>query len=215
MSYRSKLKVKGHRVNVIKVTRSKVKVIRSKNGNFYIAWCVECQLSVKAQCQQHYYNVAIRSASIVHDSMKYDHALAHNHILWSGACAKYTIDILCSRAWSHIVIGSVRESACIVISYYMVILPLYQNAPPNFGGAFWLRSFCPSKSGDPADNAPPLSHMFNSKQGHFAPLQVSSWVILPLRLEGQNDSTSGGAFWKRGKMTGNHGQHEQKNCPQY
>ena len=29
-----------------------------------------------------------------------------------------------------------------------VILPLYQNAPPDFGGAFWLRSFCPSKSGE-------------------------------------------------------------------
>ena len=73
-----------------------------------------------------------------------------------------------------------------------VILPLYQNAPLNFGGAFWLRSFCPSKSGE-SKCPSSLAHAQVSLKttrgtGSFCP--SPGWVILPL----QKDS-AGGAKW--------------------
>ena len=45
-------------------------------------------------------------------------------IAWGKHNVAYTI---CSRAQPHIVIGSVRESACIVISYYMSKVGLQQT----------------------------------------------------------------------------------------
>ncbi len=74
------------------------------------------------------------------------------------------------RSWGHIYPPGVGNDC---LKWLAVILPLFQSAPRDFRGAFWLRSFCPSKSGES---------------------KCPSWVILPLQTEGQNDS-AGGAKW--------------------